>query len=523
MKLFRPTYTKPLPAGAKVFCSAKGPGIVRYTDRRGRRAETRLSKSGDKMLVETADWHIRFKDQFGIMRRMRGFTDRQATQRLADNVQQLLWCCCNNQPVGGDLRKWVERAPKHVRADLVAFKLLDERILSGSKPLSTLIELYQATLDARERKRSHVTKTANDLRTICEDCGWSFFSDIEANALERYLKLRRQGKVPHRRHGRCKNGISYRRSNAMLTAMKGFCNWLIQAQYVTASPVACLRPLNVKRDRRRVRRALELDELRRLLTVTVESGERYGFSGYERTLIYRMAAETGLRASELASLTVRSFHWDSLTVEIQAQDEKKGEGSFQPLRPETAAEMQHYLSNKLPGAKVFEGLTSDHTADMMREDLEAAGIDYIDAGGQVFDFHALRGQYGTLLAHAGVHPKTAQKLMRHSDINLTMNLYTHTLRGQEADAVNSLPDLSVGAGQVVMTGTDAAPDQTEACQNLVFQTGADGMHTDGNDNKAPFLASEQPIAGDKEGIFLTHNPLVAGSNPAGPSLEVTKA
>ena len=32
--------------------------------------------------------------------------------------------------------------------------------------------------------------------------------------------------------------------------------------------------------------------------------------------------------------------------------------------------------------------------------------------------------------------------MRHGDINLTMNRYTHTLTGQEAKAVAELPDLS---------------------------------------------------------------------------------
>jgi len=32
--------------------------------------------------------------------------------------------------------------------------------------------------------------------------------------------------------------------------------------------------------------------------------------------------------------------------------------------------------------------------------------------------------------------------MRHSDINLTMSLYTHTLRDQESKAIAKLPDLS---------------------------------------------------------------------------------
>ena len=47
--------------------------------------------------------------------------------------------------------------------------------------------------------------------------------------------------------------------------------------------------------------------------------------------------------------------------------------------------------------------------------------------------------------------------MRHSDINLTMNRYTHIFRGQESAAVESMPDLSLPSTQAqraIMTGTD---------------------------------------------------------------------
>jgi integrase len=64
-------------------------------------------------------------------------------------------------------------------------------------------------------------------------------------------------------------------------------------------------------------------------------------------------------------------------------------------------------------------------AKILKVDLKAAGVSYTDHEGKVFDFHALRGQFASMLARASVHPKRAQKLLRHSDINLTMNVYTH--------------------------------------------------------------------------------------------------
>lgn len=40
------------------------------------------------------------------------------------------------------------------------------------------------------------------------------------------------------------------------------------------------------------------------------------------------------------------------------------------------------------------------------------------------DLHGLRKTYGTMLAAAGVSPRVAMELMRHSDMKLTMGVYT---------------------------------------------------------------------------------------------------
>jgi len=60
------------------------------------------------------------------------------------------------------------------------------------------------------------------------------------------------------------------------------------------------------------------------------------------------------------------------------------------------------------------------------------------------DFHGLRHTFITNLRDAGVDPKTAQKLARHSDIRLTMIIYTHVKDKTEVDAINLLPGLPKG-------------------------------------------------------------------------------
>ena len=74
---------------------------------------------------------------------------------------------------------------------------------------------------------------------------------------------------------------------------------------------------------------------------------------------------------------------------------------------------------------------------MLRTDLVAAGIPFETREG-VLDFHALRTSFITNLARAGVHPKIAQQLARHSDINLTMQVYTKLDLGELADALKAV-------------------------------------------------------------------------------------
>ena len=67
------------------------------------------------------------------------------------------------------------------------------------------------------------------------------------------------------------------------------------------------------------------------------------------------------------------------------------------------------------------------------------------------------------MAASGVHPKLAQSIMRHSDINLTMSRYSHVLRGQESEAIAGLPDFSLPSKKsqrAKATGTDGSGELT---------------------------------------------------------------
>ncbi len=224
-------------------------------------------------------------------------------------------------------------------------------------------------------------------------------------------------------------------SNHYVTALRGFGRWLVKhAKRAETNPFENLDKIDARGDVRKDRRVLSTVEFAALVAAANESPQSYrGLSGEDRAMMYTLAGYTGLRAGEVASLKTNSFDFQSATptVTVEPAYTKNSELAVIPLRLDLAERLKSYLLNREPvtlsikrrAETVWPGNWSENGAAMMRRDLEAAGIPYTDDG-KDYDFHALRHQFITGLAEAGVHPKKAQALARHSKIDLTMDHYT---------------------------------------------------------------------------------------------------
>lgn len=93
-----------------------------------------------------------------------------------------------------------------------------------------------------------------------------------------------------------------------------------------------------------------------------------------------------------------------------------------------------------PDRRLFD--LPDRTAEKIRADPAAAGVEYETTGG-VIDFHALRGTDISHLVASGAAAKVCQKWARHSTAGLTIGVYAKGTDQATADAVNAMPDLSV--------------------------------------------------------------------------------
>ena len=63
-----------------------------------------------------------------------------------------------------------------------------------------------------------------------------------------------------------------------------------------------------------------------------------------------------------------------------------------------------------------------------------------DLGDEGFTFHSLRHTFATTLAERGVHPATAQKLLGHKEIGMTLRIYTHATGDMQEAAINAISE-----------------------------------------------------------------------------------
>ena len=189
-------------------------------------------------------------------------------------------------------------------------------------------------------------------------------------------------------------------------------------------------------------------------------------TGPDRARLYALALGTGFRASELASLTPERFDLsaDPPTVSVEACYAKNGREAVQPIPPPLADRLAPWVATLPSGCPVFR--LPARTADMIREDLAAAGIPYETPSG-VVDFHALRGCYVSYLVSSGASVKTCQTLARHSTPSLTIGIYAKASLHDISGAVDALPDLNPDRSKpeaIASTGTEGV---TRDCHNRV--------------------------------------------------------
>jgi integrase len=445
-------------------------------------------------------WYIDFTDHLNRRHKLSAFTDKRQSDALA---QQILGLVAAKAGTGltVEQQKWINTVPTALLKKFTQWGLIDNCRVEGGKPLKEHIEDWKISLQNSGVSERFIFQMYGAVKKHFMECGFVYFNDISASKLQ--LNISKLKRTVRKRDEKTKKltetelgEATAATKNYHLRYCKQFCKWLLQDGRVIQNPLEHLKKITDTGGKKRA--AYTAEELRTLLAYTATAETIFGVKGYDRHILYRFAAETGFRASEIASMQVKDFDFTNNLVTLSGTHTKNGKEAMIPLKPETAKTLQKYFAGKLSNVKVFKMPHIGNLAAMFKKDLKGAKIT-IDADRGKTDFHALRHTFCSMLASSGVHPKTAQELMRHSDINLTMSRYTHTFRGQTATAINTLPDLGKlpESQKQVKTGTDDNFVSSVSSDKPCIQNGIKPDTTgilDGKENAKKVLSNSEIYA-----------------------------
>lgn len=285
------------------------------------------------------------------------------------------------------------------------------------KPLSEHTEAFLSDLVGKGRAVATIKHYRTLLRVLWAGCGWKTLRDIDAHGFALW---------------RSQSGLAPKYLNDILGAAFTLCRWLERGGQIAVNPLRHAEKM--KNDGAgRYRRALSAGEVTRLLAVAPAS----------RAWVYLTILYTGLRRHELNKLTWGHIHLDGEQpfIELPADITKNRKADRQPLRAEIVAALRPHSVDAMPFEWVFRGKVP--APSKLRVDLAAAGIPAMDERGRRVDVHALRGTFCTMLSVAGVTPRVAMELMRHSDLKLTMRHYTDAAQLPLASDVQRLPSFAL--------------------------------------------------------------------------------
>ncbi len=128
-----------------------------------------------------------------------------------------------------------------------------------------------------------------------------------------------------------------------------------------------------------------------------------------------LALGTGLRRSDVESLSISDIDFENNSVTTSSRKTRKSMGS-RPVSTIVMAELSRYVCELDPGQ---EKLFNDNfNYKRWRKICKKAGLSDLK-------FHDLRKTFGSMLAQNGISTAVTQKLLEHSSSRLTNKVYTN--------------------------------------------------------------------------------------------------
>lgn len=161
---------------------------------------------------------------------------------------------CRDESAARSILTELERRAVRVKGKILT--AAEDRMIDHQEtPLADHLAAYLVHLKAKGDCDVHLTDTRRLASKIIAGCGFGRLADVRREAVESWLVQR------------AAEGMAARTRNSYLQAIRGLCNWCVETGRLAVNPLVRIGKADEKADRRRQRRALTEDELRRLLYV----------------------------------------------------------------------------------------------------------------------------------------------------------------------------------------------------------------------------------------------------------------
>lgn len=366
----------------------------------GRLLKQRYTRGG--RTLRTRVWYCEFRDHTGrTVRESTGCRDRAAAQQVLASR---------------------ERDAERVRSGLLPAGAIDAR-----RPLADLHAEFVTHLTHSGRSTRHVDNAREFLPRIFAACGWSTFADVSDADVLRWATAER-------------DRVSPATVNTHLAPLKTFSRWAADRCGGGADPLRRVKLLNPDVGSTRNKHTPTVADLAAVVTAAERAPRRRpAMPGTDRAMLYRVAAYTGFRAGELASLTPESFTWAGgmvVSVRIAAEHAKDRRAASVPIPAHVAEVLSPWLASRPAGLPCWPGKWArarDQSAWLER-DCRRAGV-------RRFTFHALRSFYITELIRSGANVAEFRELARHASAQMSLDHYARVREGDTSTAVDRLPSL----------------------------------------------------------------------------------
>jgi integrase len=302
---------------------------------------------------------------------------------------------------------------------------------AAQRPLGELVEAFLGDMRAREKSANTLRIYSGALRKLSAACGWNCLPGVKASDFCEWRKD-------------C--GLRAKTVNDYMGVWSRFFRWLKRQRLAIENPFEFIEPVDGRASEREYRRALTADEASRLLAT----------APHPRRVVYHTALDTGLRRHEVAHLRWADIYFggaqrsdgsadaaalseregspplpgagegpqgQQATVRIPASLAKNRRAAVREISPDLAGELRALRpADAAPFQLVFPHMVPE--VETFKRDLAQAEIPFVDGLGRRADLHALRKTFGTAMLLNGEHPRVVMEAMRHSDMRLTMKLYT---------------------------------------------------------------------------------------------------